>query len=264
MLYPPFLKNINLSLAEIDQKKYPFSLPIFCNGISRDSQENLWNLNFTTPVTFFVGENGTGKSTLIEAIAAKCGFNLQGGNRNHFYSEGENNQISYLLASHLRMRWLPKVNKGFFLRAESFFNFSSFIDKTAAEDAKALIPYGGKSLHKQSHGESFFSLFQHKFGYNQREIYFLDEPEAALSPKRQLNFLKILSELTNSGKFQFIIATHSPILMSLPGALLLSFSESGIKPISYQETEHFLRHKIRPARILSIFCIPLIWKLAMS
>ncbi len=113
MFYPPFLKNITLPLAEIDQKKYPFSLPIFRHGTAIDYLENLWSLNFTTPVTFFVGENGTGKSTLIEAIAAKCGFNLQGGNRNHFYSEDESSQTSYLLASHLRMGWLPKVNKGF-------------------------------------------------------------------------------------------------------------------------------------------------------
>lgn len=243
MLSSPFLKNIHLPFAAIDRSVYPFSLPIFHHGAVMDSFENAWKLEFTTPITFFVGENGTGKSTLMEAIAAKCGFNLQGGNRNHFYSQGENDQAPYQLAGHLRMGWLPKVNKGFFLRAESFFNFASFIDKCAEEDAESLTPYGGKSLHKQSHGESFLSLFHHKFGYNQREIYLLDEPEAALSPKRQLIFLKILFELAQTGKFQFIIATHSPILMSLPGASLFSFTETGVKVADYQETEHFLLMK---------------------
>lgn len=229
-----------MPLAEIGLNAYPFSLPIFQRNPAECSSENSWRLDFQTPVTFFVGENGTGKSTLLEAIAAKCGFNLQGGNRNHVYPQANNDSLdTYQLANHLRSGWLPKVNKGFFLRAESFFNFASFLDKIAREDADSLIPYGGKSLHKQSHGESFISLFRHKFGYPQREIYLLDEPEAALSPKRQLLFLKILSELAQTGNFQFIIATHSPILMSLPDATLLSFSDLGIKPTTYQETEHF-------------------------
>lgn len=244
MLSAPFLKNIHLPLGEIDQNRHPFSLPIFRDNSATDSFENAWKLEFKTPVTFFVGENGAGKSTLIEAIVAKCGFNIQGGNRNHFYSYEENkDQAPYQLAKHLRIGWLPKVNKGFFLRAESFFNFASFIDKCAEEDVKSLTPYGGKSLHKQSHGESFLALFHNKFGYNQQEIYFLDEPEAALSPKRQLTFLKILFELAQTGKFQFIIATHSPILMSLPGASILSFTDTGVKIVSYQDTKHFLLMK---------------------
>lgn len=239
MLSSPFLKNLHLQITEIDQSLYPFSLPIFHASPEENSSKNFWKLDFQTPVTFFVGENGTGKSTLLEAIAAKCGFNLMGGNRNHVLPYQDDIPDVCQLAKQLRAGWLPKVNKGFFLRAESFFNFSTFLDKLAQEDALILTPYGGKSLHKQSHGESFMALFRNKFGYPQREIYLLDEPEAALSPKRQLLFLKILAKLAQTGNFQFIIATHSPILMSLPNATILSFSDSGIKTITCQETEHF-------------------------
>lgn len=239
MISSPFLKNLHLPLAEIDQSLYPFSLPIFQHNLVKCLSKDSWRLDFQTPVTFFMGENGTGKSTLLEAIAAKCGFNLQGGNRNHLYSQETDSLNTHQLANRLRAGWLPKVNKGFFFRAESFFNFASFLDMSAREDGVSLAPYGGKSLHKQSHGESFISLFRNKFGYSQREIYLLDEPEAALSPKRQLLFLKILAELSQTGNFQFIIVTHSPILMSLPEATLLSFSELGIKATTYQETEHF-------------------------
>lgn len=239
MLTAPFLKYLHLPLADLDHSFYPFSLPIFRLHAGVNSAESVWRLDFHTPITFFVGENGTGKSTLMEAIAFKCGFNLLGGNRNHFYSQGEDNQTAHRLANHLRIGWLPKVNQGFFLRAESFFNFASFIDDCAKGDADSLTPYGGKSLHEQSHGESFLALFRNKFGYNQREIYLLDEPEAALSPQRQLSFLKILLELAQTGRFQFIIATHSPILMSLPNASLLLFTEKGIGEENYHKTEHF-------------------------
>lgn len=232
MLKSPFLKKISLSLKEFDRTDYPFCLPLF----ESSSDESEWELEFDKPVTFFVGENGSGKSTLVEAIAAKCGFNLQGGNRNHLYDS--QNQISCLAAC-LRAGWLPKVNKGFFLRGESFFNFASYLDRSSRDDAEFLSPYGGKSLHKQSHGESFMALFKNKFGGNQKEIYLLDEPESALSPKRQIDFLRILSELSQTGRYQFIIATHSPILMSLPGASVLSFTDSGIVPTHFMDTEHF-------------------------
>lgn len=243
-LTSPFLKNLKLSLTGIDQNLYPFSLPIFRCGAAINSVNDTWELEFKKPITFLVGENGTGKSTLMEAIAAKCGFNPQGGNKNHVYSSLEEESVALKqLEHHLRAGWLPKVNKGFFLRAESFFNFASYLEISAKEDASFLSPYGGKSLHKQSHGESFMALFRNKFGCSQREIYLLDEPEAALSPKNQLVFLKILMKLAHTGKFQFIIATHSPILMSLPNTDLLYLTDEGIKKVHYQATDHFILTK---------------------
>jgi predicted ATPase len=203
---------------------YPFYLDIFKNGL---------NISFSKNVSFFVGENGTGKSTLIEAIAEKCEFNLSGGNRNHVY---DFHKTESELAQHLRLSWKMKVNQGFFMRAESFFNFATYVDEIAKEDRRILNAYGGKSLHEQSHGESFLSLFSNKF---QNGIYILDEPEAALSPQRQLTFMSIIHELEQSGKAQFIIATHSPILLAYPKATIYSLDEGLIHEVSYRETENY-------------------------
>lgn len=186
-------------------------------------------LEFERPVTIIVGENGTGKSTLLEGVAAQCGFNLSGGNRNHLY-DGAHNESP--LSGALRLSWLPKVTTGFFMRAESFFNFGRYIDEVGATDA-----YGGKSLLAQSHGESFLALFENKFGG--RGIYILDEPEAALSPQRQLEFLKIIRELELEGQSQFLIATHSPLLMAYPGAQLLLFDGRVVREVALSETPHY-------------------------
>ena len=216
-----FLKRITLQHDNIPSfNKYPFSIP---------SIKNLHQLDLKNNVTFFVGENGSGKSTLLEAIADKCEFNTAGGGRNNNYdvhaSESE-------LGDFIRLSWLPKVTNGFFLRAESFYSFASHIDAVGAFEA-----YGGRSLHKQSHGESFLSLFLNRF--NGRAIYLLDEPEAALSPQRQLSFLKILHDLVSSGDSQFIIATHSPILLGYPNATILNFDNGAIKEIDYEMTDHY-------------------------
>jgi predicted ATPase len=220
----PFLKRIRTIEGSIDNKTYPFHIPAFSDGI---------NIDFTSNVTFFVGENGSGKSTLLEAIAENCGFNASGGNRNHFYDyyKTETN-----LSAALKFSWLPKVTEGFFLRAESFFNFATYIDQLADESPGILGAYGGKSLHQQSHGESFLALFQNRFD---RGIYILDEPEAALSPKRQLAFLALVHALDKSDKAQFIIATHAPILLLYPGAVLLSLDGDAIAQVGYEETEHY-------------------------
>ena len=220
----PFLTSIRSLNNFPKENKYPFNIPAFSEGI---------NLQFSSNVTFFVGENGSGKSTLLEAIAGNCGFNVSGGNRNHHYQHPKTESN---LGSALRFAWFPRVTDGFFMRAESFFNFASYVDEIAEEDAGIYGAYGGKSLHGQSHGEAFLALFENKFN---KGIYLLDEPEAALSPKRQLAFLVLMHELEKKGAAQFIIATHSPIILSYPGAVIYSFDQARITRVAYEETEHY-------------------------
>lgn len=216
----PFLRAVTSVPREDDATEYPFNVPAFSSGI---------DLAFRSRVTFFVGENGSGKSTLLEAVAECCGFNPEGGSRDHHRTVVADRSP---LARALRLSWLPKVTQGFFMRAESFYNFATYIE--GVSDMRA---YGGRSLHAQSHGESFLSLFANRFAQG---IYILDEPEAALSPQRQLSFLKLIHDLTSPGHAQFLIATHSPILLSYPGAVLFSLDGNAIDEIDYRETRHFL------------------------
>lgn len=216
----PFLHRISSLPEKVDPARHPFNVRAFSRGI---------DLPFRSTVTFFVGENGSGKSTLLEALAECCGFNPEGGNRDHHRAVFAERSP---LAQALRLSWLPKVTQGFFMRAESFYNFATYIDEVS--DLRA---YGGKPLHSQSHGESFISLFANRF---EQGIYILDEPEAALSPQRQLSFLKIVHDLATSGHAQFLIATHSPMILSYPGAVLFSLDGDTIQEISYRETNHFL------------------------
>ena len=216
----PFLRHIESLPEKVDPSRYPFDVRAFSSGI---------NLAFHRPVTFLVGENGSGKSTLLEAIAECCGFNPEGGNRDHHRAVFAERSP---LAQALRLTWQPKVTEGFFMRAESFYNFATYI-----EGVSDLRAYGGKSLHAQSHGESFLALFAHRF---EQGLYILDEPEAALSPQRQLTFLSIIHELTASGHAQFLIATHSPIILSYPGAVLFSLDGDAIQEVAYRETKHYL------------------------
>jgi len=225
----PYIQNISLATPPHTGECFPFDIPAFKNG---------FDIQITERVTIFVGENGSGKSTLLEALAHECGFSLTGGNRNHILGDTEQRSA---LSGAIRIAWLPKIGSGFFFRAESFFNFSSFIDSLAKEDSSVLAYYGDKSLHAQSHGESFLALFNHHFG--RPGIYLLDEPEAALSPARQLALLRIIHDMDATGKAQFIIATHSPILLSYPGAQLYSFSDKGIVKTAYRDTEHYLLTK---------------------
>jgi predicted ATPase len=175
-----------------------------------------------------VGENGSGKSTLLEAIAECCGFNPEGGNRDHHRAVFAERSP---LAQAIRLSWRPKITEGFFMRAESFYNFATYI-----ETVSDLRAYGGKSLHGQSHGESFMALFNNRF---EQGVYMLDEPEAALSPQRQLTFLKIVHDLAEPGHAQFIIATHSPILLAYPGAALFNLDGDMIEQVEYRDTKHF-------------------------
>nr|WP_231891289.1 AAA family ATPase [Paenibacillus swuensis] len=203
--------------------EYPFHIP---------SIQNLTTLRLEKKVTFFVGENGSGKSTLLEAIAYQCGFNTAGGGRNNTY---ELNASHSMLGDYIRLSWLPKITQGFFLRAESFYHFASHVDEIAKDHPSIYDSYGGRTLHEQSHGESFFSLFQNRFG--RKGIYLLDEPEAALSPAKQLAFLSIIHELQKSA--QLIIATHSPILLGYPEADIFSFDHQPLGTIAYEQTDHY-------------------------
>ena len=216
----PFLRSVVSLPDKFDPTRYPFSVPAFSNGI---------DLAFRSRVTFFVGENGSGKSTLLEALAECCGFNPEGGSRDHHRATFADRSP---LAQALRLSWVPKITEGFFMRAESFYNFATYI-----ENVSNLQRYGGRSLHEQSHGESFMSLFANRF---ERGMYILDEPEAALSPQRQLSFLKIIHDLVTPGHAQFIIATHSPIILSYPDAVLFTLDGDRIEEISYRETKQFL------------------------
>ena len=218
-----FLRKLNLISERITNNKiYPFSIPAL---------KGLQTIEFRSSVTFFVGENGTGKSTLMEAIAFKCDFNTAGGSRNNFY---EMQSSETALGDFIRLSWAPKISNGFFLRAESLYNFASHIDSLGPDAYKA---YGGKSLHSQSHGESFLSIFSNRFG--KRGIYLLDEPEAALSPVRQLSLLSIIRDLEREGQSQFIIATHSPIILAYPGAQILDFDTSPATETTYEDTSHY-------------------------
>jgi len=157
------------------------------------------------------------------------GFNSQGGNRDNSYAEGAD---GHPLGRALKLSWRQRVTDGFFLRAETFFNFATFLE----EAGSSFLAYGGKSLHRQSHGEAFLALFENRV---EDGIYLLDEPEAALSPGRQLTFLSILHQLASMKVAQFVIATHSPILLTLPGATVLSIEEGRLREVSYRDTEHY-------------------------
>jgi predicted ATPase len=231
-LRPPFLKQLSFNRSKGGgEEAYPFSVPLFRKS---------FNLSFSQPVTIFTGENGTGKSTLLEFIAHSCGFNIYGGSRNHLYKAHENQSLDYLcdLAKACKLSWLPKVSKGFFMRAETFFNFMEKVhyDLDGYDPGFLEQCYGG-DLFQRSHGESFLSFFSHQL--DRQGIFLFDEPESALSPARQLEFLRLLKKVADSEKGQIIMVTHAPLLMALPGAELLSFTHRGMAPITLEQTPHF-------------------------
>ena len=198
------------------------------------------HLTFSSNVTFFVGENGTGKSTLLEAIAVAYGFNAEGGSKNFTFST---NATHSELCKHITLGKRGYPNDGFFLRAESLYNVATNIDELDSDDDDTLLDppliidgYGGVSLHNQSHGESFLSIVQNRFCGN--GLYILDEPEAALSPMRLLTLMAEMDALVKQDS-QFIIATHSPMLLAFPGAEVWEFSADGIHKVDYRNTEHY-------------------------
>ena len=193
-------------------------------------------LELSADVTFFVGENGTGKSTLLEAIAVAYGFNAEGGSKNFNFSTNETHSDLY---KHIDLGKKNFAKDGFFLRAESLYNVATNIDsmdKLPSFDAPIIGGYGGVSLHNQSHGESFLAIVQNRFFGN--GLYILDEPEAALSPMKLLTLIAEINNLVSKNS-QFIIATHSPILMAFPNSEVLEFTKKGIKKTNYKNTEHY-------------------------
>jgi predicted ATPase len=193
-------------------------------------------LSFSSSVTFFVGENGTGKSTLLEAIALAYGFNPEGGSRNFSFSTNDTHSELFRYITLVKREY---AKDGFFLRAESLYNVATNIDDMDNQPAfgpPIINAYGGVSLHNQSHGESFLAIVQKRFRGN--GLYILDEPEAALSPMRQMTLLSEIDRLVKSNS-QLLIATHSPILMAYPGACILELSKSGIHRVDYRQTEHY-------------------------
>lgn len=228
LLDGPMLDLVKVDFADdINFNQYPFSLPII---------KNLPDIELPTPVTFFVGENGAGKSTILEAIACSAGFGPEGGSKNiHFKTSEEHTyRAAQQIAEQLTLSWRRKPRNGYFFRAESFFNVANYIDHLGAE---AYAPYGGKSLHAQSHGESFLSFFNNRLGDG--GFFIFDEPEAALSPQRQLSLMTIIHELCQNTDTQFIIATHSPLLLAYPNATIYSCDSGTLKRVEYTDTEHY-------------------------
>lgn len=210
-----------------DDTHFPFALPVLAH---------FDELPLHPAVTFLVGENGSGKSTLLEAIAVAWGFNPEGGSRNFTFSTRASHSS---LAEHLTLVKNPvQARDGFFLRAESYFNLGTEIEQLDAGGGgrRIIDSYGGRSLHEQSHGESFLALLLHRFGGG--GFYVLDEPEAALSPMRQLSTLARIHELVHAGS-QFVIATHSPILMAYPEAIIYQIDGTGATPVEFAQTEHY-------------------------
>lgn len=236
MKYNQYLRYIELCREKIHSfSTYPYCLPVI---------KDLSKLEFHPKVTYIVGENGTGKSTILEAIAIAYGFNPEGGTKNFNFSTKDTHSD---LHKNLKLvKGVKRPQDGFFLRAESFYNVATNIDEVDASDS-----YGGVSLHLQSHGESFLSVIRNRFSGN--GLYILDEPEAALSPSRQMSMLVIMHELIQKNS-QFIIATHSPIIMSYPDSIIYELSD-GIKKVTYKETEHYKITKAfldKPEKMLEI------------
>ncbi|HMN46059.1 MAG TPA: AAA family ATPase [Povalibacter sp.] len=225
----PYVQKVKLRRERVtSSEEYPFSLP---------TVRHLHTLALHPSVTFLVGENSSGKSTLLEAIAVAWGFNPEGGTKNFRFQTRESHSVLHKYITLVKGITRPK--DGFFLRAESLFNVATEIERLDSEPASAppiIDSYGGRSLHEQSHGESFFSLMVNRFSGN--GFYILDEPEAALSPSRQLALIVRLHDLVQAHS-QFIIATHSPILMTYPNAWIYQIGTQGLERVEYQQTEHF-------------------------
>jgi predicted ATPase len=224
------LKSITLCPEKYPTtERYPFNQPILHHTRS---------VEFHVPVTFFVGENGTGKSTLLEALSHKCGIHIWRGLERTRY---EVNPYEEQLYRYITIEWTDGKVPGSFFASDIFRHFTQSLDEWATADPGMLQYFGGKSLITQSHGQSLMSFFRAR--YRIKGLYLLDEPETALSPRSQLDLVKVLLEMSQAGHAQFIVATHSPLLLACPGAEIYSFDSLPIKQIDYEETDHYQVYK---------------------
>jgi predicted ATPase len=222
----PYLKRVWLDQERVkDQSAYPFCLPFLRDGFS---------LEFDRPVTIIVGENGAGKSTLLEGIAAYAGYDEAGGGKGYrpVDHSGALETMGGGLAAALRASWMPKITSGWFFRAESFFSVARFLDRAAVESGERAPDFLS-----HSHGEGFLRFFEERC--SRQGLFLFDEPESALSPSRQIEFLKLLKRMDGSRITQVIMATHSPLLMAYPGARLLRLDRGGLEAITVEETDHY-------------------------
>jgi predicted ATPase len=227
-LSAPYLRRVWLVPEKVERwDDYPFCLPLF--------RQKSFEITFDDAMTIIVGENGVGKSTLLEGIAEHAGFGLAGGSRDHV---GATRVTEASLAKVLQLSWLPKVTRGYFLRAETFFSFARYVIDAAVGSGPP------PDWLDMSHGEGFLAFFEDRC--MQQGIYIFDEPESALSPSRQIEFLKLLRRMRERGHCQVIMATHSPILMGFPDARLLRLTPDGFEPTTLRETDHF--------RLMREFC----------
>ena len=227
---PMHLKSITLCPEKYPTtERYPFNQPLLRQTRS---------IEFHSPVTFFVGENGAGKSTLLEALSHKCGIHIwRGVERNRY----EVNPYEEQLYRYINIEWTNGKVPGSFFASDIFRHFTQSLDEWAVADPGMLQYFGGKSLITQSHGQSLMSFFRAR--YRIKGLYLLDEPETALSPKSQLDLVRVLMEMSQAGHAQFIVATHSPLLSACPGAEIYSFDFVPVKKIDYEETSHYRVYK---------------------
>lgn len=222
----PYLTGIYATEQATQSEAFPFSLPYV----------RTLDLGLDRPVTFFVGENGSGKSTLLEAVADLSGFQSSGGGRSDVYDD----PLAHApLSRALRPRFRKRPRDGFFFRAENFVNFATLLEERRKDPEFLGNPYGaygGTSLHEKSHGEAFLSVFDHRVNDG---LFLLDEPEAALSPQRQLSLLYIMHDRVKRLGAQFIVATHSPIMLTFPGAGIISFDSPALELVKLEETKHY-------------------------
>lgn len=223
---PCFIQAVSIDWSEIPEHSYLREI---------SALQSFEELEFPEHITFFAGENGTGKSTLLEAIAVAYGFNAEGGTRNYRFSTYDD--VSELSRAIRLKKGFRRPRSSYFFRAESFFNVASQAEEYRDGTNKEIYyaRYGGKSLHEQSHGESFLSYFQ---SFDQEGLFLMDEPEAALSPQRQLSLFIQMAKMAQRGS-QFLVATHSPILLGIPDARILSFDGGSIHPCRYEDTESY-------------------------
>jgi predicted ATPase len=224
----PYLKRLWLDPAQIpDRTAYPYCLPFLSDD---------FELRFERAVTIIVGENGAGKSTLLEGIAGLAGYDEAGGGKGYMTVDHSRalEKMGGELSKALRASWLPKITRGWFFRAESFFSVARYLDQMALEDP---MGGGGPDYLSHSHGEGFLRFFEERC--QRQGIYIFDEPESALSPARQVEFLKLLRRMDDSGHCQVVMATHSPVLMAYPNATLLRLTRYGLAPVTVQDTDHF-------------------------